>query len=154
MKKFSIIWAVLALLLALVMPTPAVHAEDIPAFDAYLHRFDYAERKAMKIKREELLDLYKKGMVQIVDIRFPEEIAAWNLGFSHAIPLNELPDRLDELDKGKLIVTVCPHYGRAEIARLYLTLKGYKARYLSDGLLGLAEYLRGDQARDFIGAIK
>ncbi|MDZ7785007.1 MAG: hypothetical protein U5K56_19365 [Halioglobus sp.] len=30
------------------------------------------------------------------------------------------------------IVTMCPHYDRAEIARLYLTLLGFKARYLTD----------------------
>ncbi|KAF0155258.1 MAG: hypothetical protein FD159_2242 [Syntrophaceae bacterium] len=30
------------------------------------------------------------------------------------------------------------------------TLKGYKSKYLTDGLLGLADYLRGDRAKDFI----
>ena len=33
---------------------------------------------------------------------------------------------------------------------VYLKTKGFKARYLEDGLTGLAEYLRGDKARDFI----
>jgi len=154
MKKIVLCWLLL-LPLGIAMPTPPAGAADDPAaFGAYLRKFDYAERKAMKIKREELIERYKKGEVQIVDIRFPEEVAAWKLGFAQSIPLNELPDRLGELDKDKLIVTVCPHYDRAEIARLYLTLKGYKARYLTDGLLGLAEYLRGEQARDFMNAIK
>jgi len=31
----------------------------------------------------------------------------------------------------------------------YLREKGFSARYLEDGLVGLAEYLRGDLARDF-----
>ena len=53
-------------------------------------------------------------------------------------------------DKNKLIVTACPHYDRSSMARLYLITKGYRARYLNDGLLGLAELLRGDKARDFI----
>jgi rhodanese-related sulfurtransferase len=154
MKKIVLCWLLL-LPLGMAMPTlPAEAADDQAAFDTYLRKFDYAERKAMKIKREELVELYKKGEVQVVDIRFPEEVAAWRLGFAKNIPLNELPDRLGELDKDKLIVTVCPHYDRAEIARLYLTLKGYRARYLTDGLLGLAEYLRGEQARDFINATK
>lgn len=52
------------------------------------------------------------------------------------------------------IVTVCPHYDRAEMARLYLTLKGYKSRYLTDGLLGLADYLRGDEAKEFVEEMK
>jgi len=79
---------------------------------------------------------------------------AWRFGFIKNIPLNELPDRLKELAKGKLIVTVCPHCDRAEIARTYLTLQGYRSRYLVEGLLGLAEYLRGDRAKSFIDDLR
>jgi hypothetical protein len=32
----------------------------------------------------------------------------------------------------------------------YLRSKGYDAKYLTDGLIGLAEYLRGDRAKDFM----
>lgn len=119
-------------------------------FDAYLKRFDYNERTEMKIKSLEAVELYKMGEVEFVDIRFREEQAVWSFPFMKKIPLNELPDRLNELDKNKTIVTVCPHYDRAEMARIYLTLKGYKSRYLTDGLLGLADYLRGDEAKEFI----
>jgi len=120
------------------------------SFDNYLKRFDYNERTEMKIKSLEAVELYKMGEVEFVDIRFKEEQAIWSFPFMKKIPLNELPDRLNELDKNKTIVTVCPHYDRAEIARLYLTIKGYKSRYLTDGLLGLAGYLRGDEAKEFI----
>ena len=122
-------------------------------FDEYLKSFDYGERKAMKIQIPELLKLYEEGKAQIIDIRFADEYEAWHTCIGVNIPLNELPNRLDEIDKDKTIVTVCPHYDRAEIARLYLKLKGYDARYLTDGLLGLVEYLRGDKARDFIQKI-
>lgn len=97
-------------------------------FDDYLRHFDYDERVAMKIQLPELLKLYAEGQVQLVDIRFHEEYAAWRVGIGQHIPLNELPDRLDELDATKTIVTMCPHYDRAEIARLYLALRGYRAR--------------------------
>jgi len=120
------------------------------SFESYLKRFDYNERTEMKIKSLEAVELYKMGEVEFVDIRFKEEQAIWSFPFMKKIPLNELPDRLDELDKNKTIVTVCPHYDRAEMARIYLTLKGYKSRYLTDGLLGLAGYLRGDEAKEFI----
>lgn len=119
-------------------------------FDDYLRRFDYQERADMKIQTAELLELYAQGAVQLIDIRFPEERIAWQIGLGVHIPLNELPDRLNEIDPGKTVVTMCPHYDRAEIARLYLTLRGYKARYLTDGMLGLADYLRGNRARDFL----
>ena len=65
-----------------------------------------------------------------------------------------IPNRLKELDKSKIIVTVCPHYDRAEIARTFLTLKGYESKYLVEGLLGLADYLRGYRAKDFVNAVK
>lgn len=146
MKKLPLLTAFLALVLIPPMPS---HAEKL---DDYLAGFTYQERKDMKIDSKELVELLKTGKAQLVDIRFPEEYAAWRMGFAKNIPLNELPSRLDELDRNKLIVTACPHYDRASMARLYLITKGYRARYLNDGLLGLAELLRGDKARDFINA--
>jgi rhodanese-related sulfurtransferase len=117
-------------------------------FDDYLKSFDYDERKAMKIQMKELFELLEQDAVELIDIRFNEEYEAWKLGVGKHIPLNELPDRLEEIDKNKTVVTMCPHYDRAEIARLYLKLKGYNARYLTDGMLGLVDFLRGDRARD------
>ncbi len=118
-------------------------------FDEYLKNFDYDERIRMKINIKTMLSLYKKGDVQLIDIRFPEEVKAWKLEFAKNIPINELPQRLDELDKDKVIVTLCPHYDRASLARHYLTLNGYNCKYLVEGMLGLVDYLRGDKARDF-----
>jgi len=122
-------------------------------FSQYLKKFDYQERSDMKIKLPELLELYEKGKAQVIDIRFHEEYKAWSVGFGVHIPLNELPDRLDEIDKTKTIVTMCPHYDRAEIARLFLKLEGFDARYLTDGMLGVVDYLRGDKARDYMAKI-
>lgn len=123
-------------------------------FDSYLRNFDYQERIDMKMRLPELLELYKKGEVQVIDIRFNEEYEAWHVGFGDHIPLNELPNRLDEIDRDKVIVTMCPHYDRAEIARVYLKLKGFNAKYLTDGMLKVVDYLRGDKARDYMRAIK
>ena len=119
-------------------------------FDTYLKNFDYKARKDMKIKTYEMLNLVEEGKAQVIDIRFPEEVKTWNLGFAKNIPLNELPNRLDELDKNKLIITACPHNDRANIARIYLMLKGYNAKYLSDGFLKTVDYLRGDNAKEFL----
>jgi rhodanese-related sulfurtransferase len=126
----------------------------VEEFDKYLRSFDYQERQNMKIQMPELFELYARGEAQVIDIRFNEEYAAWHVGFGDHIPLNELPDRLDEIDKSKTIVTMCPHYDRAEIARLYLKLQGYNARYLNDGMLKVVDYLRGDKARDYMNKLK
>lgn len=144
MKSLPLLTAFLAL--ALILPAHS-QAEKL---DDYLAGFTYQERKEMKIESKELVELLRTGKAQLIDVRFPEEFAAWRMGFAKNIPLNELPSRLGELDKNKLIVTACPHYDRSSMARLYLITKGYRARYLQDGLLGLAELLRGDKARDFI----
>ena len=146
----------IATLFAAMMITTVVHAQDVQniSFDEYLKTFDYKERKNMKIEIPEMLNLYKQGAVQIIDIRFPEEFQTYSFSFIQNIPLNELPDRLGELDKTKIIITICPHYDRAEIARTYLTLKGYHSKYLVAGTVGLAEYLRGDTAKDFVDSIK
>ena len=143
----------LMLIFSMIFSTFA-YAGDSVTFENYLKKFDYQERKDMKIGIAEMLQLYKQGKVQIIDVRFPQEYQAYSFSFIKNIPLDELPDRLRELDKTKIIVTVCPHYDRAEIARTFLTLKGDKSKYLTDGLLGLADYLRGDRAKDFINEIK
>jgi len=108
----------------------------------------------MKIDIPKLIQLQIEDKAELIDIRFPEEVEAWKVGFAKNIPLNELPDRITELDKNKIIVTVCPHYDRASIARHYLTLIGFNSKYLVEGLLGLDEYLRGDKAKEFILSIK
>ena len=123
---------------------------QVLSFESYLSAFTYEERKAMKINSVELTVMLEEGTAQFVDIRFKEEYEAWHMPVSINIPINELPKRLNELDKTKKIVVACPHKDRAIMARTFLKLKGYNTRYLVDGLTGLAEYWRGDNAREFI----
>ncbi len=104
----------------------------------------------MKIGSKDLVKLLKEKKAILVDIRFREEQAAWRMGFGLQIPLNELPKRLKELDRTRLIVTACPHKDRSALAMAYLKTQGFDAKYLEDGLLGLAELLRGDKAREFM----
>lgn len=137
------------LLLAWLAVAVSLYAQE-RTYESYLKAFDYEERKAMKINKVELTVLLEEGQAQLVDIRFREEFEAWHMPVAINIPLNELPSRLGELDRTKTIVTACPHKDRAIMARTFLALKGYDARYLTDGLTGLAEYWRGDSAREFI----
>lgn len=125
------------------------YAEEQTLAD-FLTHFDYDARIDMKAGTRELVDLLQEDKAQLIDIRFKEEYEVWHMGVAKSIPLNELPNRLDELNKNKIIVTACPHKDRAIIAMTFLKTKGYETMYLKDGLIGLAEYLRGDNARDFI----
>jgi len=121
--------------------------------EIYVAQYHYNSRIEMKINSEKLIDLLEDGKAVLVDIRFKEEQQAWGPSFALKIPLNELPARLGELPKDKIIVTACPHKDRAIIAMTYLRSKGIPARYLTDGLIGLAENLRGDSALYFMAAM-
>ncbi|MBK9794895.1 MAG: rhodanese-like domain-containing protein [Holophagaceae bacterium] len=138
----------LALLLTLALPAQAQDPQ-LFSLEQYLLDFDYAERRDMKIGSRDLVKLLQEKKAILVDIRFKEEHAAWRMGFGLQIPLNELPRRLKELDRTRLIVTACPHKDRSALAMAYLKTQGFDVKYLEDGLLGLAELLRGDKARDF-----
>jgi rhodanese-related sulfurtransferase len=142
--------------LGLVLISSLLFSSDLSPknFDEYLKSFDLKERNDMKIKSVDMLNMIENGTAVLIDIRFREEFEAWNLPFSKNIPLNELPNRLNELPKDKLIITACPHNDRSNIARMYLNMKGYNAKYLSDGLLKVADYLRGDNAVEFIQELK
>lgn len=141
----------IAFLCALIMMNcvPPVNAQE-SAFDTFITRFDYETRADMKIDSKKLITLLAEKKAVLVDIRFKAEVMAWRMGFGLQIPLNELPKRLAELPKDKIIVTACPHKDRSAIAMAYLRTKGYNSRYLTDGLIGLAENLRGDNAKDFL----
>jgi len=131
-----------------------VHAAELKkiSFEEYLLKFDYQERNEMKIKTPDMLvPSWKKEKAILVDIRFREEFEVWHMNFAKNIPLNELPKTLKmSFQKIKLIITACPHYDRSSMARMYLTLNGYNAKYLNDGLLKTAEFLRGDNAKEFL----
>jgi len=129
---------------------PAIGMASDNKLETYIRGYDYDARIEMKVKSEKLLDLLEDGKAVLVDIRYKEEQQAWGPSFALKIPLNELPDRINELPKDKIIVTACPHKDRAIIAMTYLRSKGIPARYLTDGLIGLAENLRGDAAMYFL----
>lgn len=135
--------------LALLLHAPATFAAG-SEFETFLNRFDYEMRDEMKIDSKELVLLLTNGRAVLVDVRFSEEVAVWRTGYALNIPLNELPRRIKELPKDRTIVAACPHKDRSAIAMAYLRSKGYDARYLTDGLIGLAEYLRGERAKDFV----
>lgn len=67
------------------------------------HRLIEAPRTGREAAGEALL----RGQALLLDVRTPEEYR-----FSHApgavnIPLRELPDRLDEVPRGRPVITVC-----------------------------------------------
>ena len=144
MKNSNIIFLVFTIIFTSFMNGQELKLED------YLLNYDYESRIEMKMQSKNLIQLLKDNEAQLIDIRFEEEYQSWNMPIAINIPLADLPNNLEKLDKSKLIVTACPHKDRAIIAMIYLKTKGYEVKYLTDGLLGLAGNLRGDNAYDFI----
>lgn len=74
----------------------------------------------------------------LVDVREPEEYAICNLG-GLLIPLNQLHQRIEELDSNKLIIVHCKHDGRSQYAVDLLRQANFKqVKYLAGGILAWA----------------
>jgi rhodanese-related sulfurtransferase len=72
------------------------------------------------------LELWKEGKAILLDIRTKEEVEFLPLTkFGINIPLNELPDRLNEIPKDKVVAVYCPGGHRASMAFVYLRSKGF-----------------------------
>jgi rhodanese-related sulfurtransferase len=73
----------------------------------------------------------------LLDVRMDEELAIVKIGEPLHIVLDELPDRLDELEhaRDREIVVMCHHGGRSAMARDFLMNNGFaKARNLAGGV--------------------
>ncbi len=71
-----------------------------------------------KIEREEKLFL--------LDVREPNEYEYSHIANSILIPLNQIPNRLSELDPEQEIVVICHHGMRSQQAANYLAQSGFK----------------------------
>ena len=87
------------------------------------------------IPRAELLERARDGLVTVLDVRPPEEYASGHVPGAINIPLHELEQRLEELDKNQEIVAYCrgPHCVLAFDAVARLREKGMNARRMEDG---------------------
>lgn len=63
--------------------------------------------------------------VFLLDVREPHEFKYARIDSSVLIPLNQIPERLDELDKQQAIVCVCHHGFRSQQAALFLVHSGF-----------------------------
>lgn len=66
-----------------------------------------------------------KNNAFLIDLRSREEVEQLSLPFSVNIPLNELPERLEEIPKDILIVLFADGPWRASVGLAYLTAKGF-----------------------------
>lgn len=83
----------------------------------------------MAVKQISALDLknklQSKEVLFLLDVREPNEFAYAHVTDSVLIPLNQIPQRLTELDVNHNIVVICHHGVRSQQAAQYLVNAGF-----------------------------
>lgn len=69
--------------------------------------------------------LQKDPRVLLLDVREDDERAAARIEPSLHIPMNSVPDRLNELPRDRRIIVLCHHGGRSYAVASYLETEGY-----------------------------
>jgi rhodanese-related sulfurtransferase len=70
----------------------------------------------------------------ILDVREPGEFRGGHIPGAVNIPLEQLPNRISELDKKKKVLAVCLSGGRASKAAVLLESRGYKVKSMVEGM--------------------
>ena len=77
--------------------------------------------------------------VFLLDVREPDEVAAWSYPGATCIPLGELTERFGELPKDADIICCCRSGGRSMKAAAFLDEQGYSVANLDGGQLAWAD---------------
>ena len=113
-------------------------------FDELLRNFDfeYFGTGSHKISFEKVVELMKEDEVFVLDVRTQEELKWVSLNFTTNIPTNEIPDRLNEINKNKTIAILCVSGTRATMVSTYLQVNGYNdVKIIPHSLAELAGFM-------------
>ena len=94
--------------------------------------------EAREVSREEARKMLDEG-AQLVDVRADHEWEAGRIAGAKHMPLAELPQRTDEIDKDRPVVVYCRGGNRSSMATAALDAAGFDAVKLSDGIVGWNE---------------
>ena len=89
---------------------------------------------------KEMID--KKEDIVLLDIRFASLVKKYSIKDKHYqnIPLDMLPDRYDEIQRGKKVVVIGETGKRAAVAVRFLSSKGFKKVLSAEG--GMQKWVR------------
>jgi rhodanese-related sulfurtransferase len=91
-----------------------------------------------EVSRDEAQKLIEDG-AQVVDVRTDHEWDVGRIAGATHLPLDELAQRADEIDKERPVVLYCRGGNRSTMAAAALADAGYDAVKLSEGIVGWAE---------------
>jgi rhodanese-related sulfurtransferase len=96
---------------------------------------DAPQGEAKEVSRDEARKLIDEG-AQVIDVRADHEWEAGRIAGATHVPLPELPQRLEEIDKDRPVVVYCRGGNRSTMATDALAEAGYDAHKLSEGIVG------------------
>lgn len=122
------------------------------SFDTWLKTcdFDFWSTAQHKVMPPAFFERWAKGEAVLLDVRTDLETDYVALPFALHIPIDELPDRLAEVPRDKLVATFCSGTDRANVAFAFLRSKGYdNVRILKGGYAEIMAELLPDKLRKF-----
>lgn len=87
------------------------------------------------ISREDAQKLLAEG-AQLIDVRADHEWEAGRIEGAKHLPLPELPERIEEIDRDKPVVVYCRGGTRSTMATDALNDAGFEATKLDEGIVG------------------
>lgn len=100
---------------------------------------DFFGKGRHKISPEKAMELKKENKAVFIDVRSKEELDYVSFGFATNIPTSEIPDRINEIPKDKMVVLFCASNPRAAIVYAYLQVNGYEnVRILTNSISEIA----------------
>tara|TARA_B100001115_G_scaffold92705_1_gene68208 strand:+ start:72 stop:380 length:309 start_codon:yes stop_codon:yes gene_type:complete len=88
----------------------------------------------MEVEVLELKKMLKNNEVVLLDVREPYEIEICNVKGSLFIPMNEIPQNIEQLEKEKRYAVICHSGVRSLYVSNYLNSLGYSALNVIGGI--------------------
>ncbi len=85
------------------------------------------------ISTSELAAAHTAGSAQVVDVREPHEFVTGHVPGAASIPVDQLADRLTELDQSRPVFVICQAGGRSSAMTDVLRHHGFDARSVEGG---------------------
>ena len=87
-----------------------------------------------EISFDEFFQLYQKGSLSVLDVREVEEFETLHLEGAQNLPLSQLADTYDQLDKDLLHYVICKSGMRSARACQFLAEQGYDVINVQGGM--------------------
>ena len=92
-----------------------------------------------EITFDDFYQIYQKESLSVLDVREVEEFEALHLEGARNLPLSQLPDIYDQLDKEQLHYVICKSGMRSARACQFLSEQGYEVINIQGGMMAFEE---------------